>query len=176
MQSRPLRAWKLGLTTSHRSQVSCYLRSTRAISTIEGSRDLPLQNDPKSQVTSGQSVQSQPSRAWKLGLTTSHGSQVQVPSHFRSILAISTVESMEVGTYHFTKVPTVKSLEVNPCNPNCREHGSWDPSTSYRSQDPSLESLEVNMCNPNRREHESSDLPLHTSPKSQVPRLKFHLR
>ena len=31
---------------------------------------------PKSQFTRGQSVQSQPLRAWKLGLTTSHGSQV----------------------------------------------------------------------------------------------------
>ena len=112
--------------------------------------------------------------SWDLPLHTGPKFKSQVT--FRSILAISTVESMEVGTYHFTKVPTVKSLEVNPCNPNCREHGSWDPSTSYRSQDPSLESLEVNMCNPNRREHESSDLPLHTSPKSQVPRLKFHLR
>ena len=27
----------------------------------------------------------------------------QVPSHLRSICTISTVESMEVGTYHFTR-------------------------------------------------------------------------
>ena len=29
----------------------------------------------------------------------------QVPSHLRSICAISTVESMEVGTYHFNRGP-----------------------------------------------------------------------
>ena len=82
----------------------------------------------KAQVTWGQSVQSQPLRAWKLGLTTSHGVPSpksleinlcnlshwehgswdlplymgsQGPSHLRSIYAIPTVESMEVGTYHF---------------------------------------------------------------------------
>ena len=47
VQSQPLRAWKLGLTHSHK---------------------IP---SPKSQVTRGWSVQSQPSRPWKLGLTNS---------------------------------------------------------------------------------------------------------
>ena len=32
-----------------------------------------------------------------------------VPSHLRSIHAISIIENMEVGTYHFTRVPTPKS-------------------------------------------------------------------
>jgi hypothetical protein len=52
MQSQPLRAWKLGLITSHGSQV-----------------------------TRGQSVQSQLLRAWKLGLTTSSWSKVLGPKY-----------------------------------------------------------------------------------------------
>ena len=32
-----------------------------------------------------------------------------VPSHLRSIRAISIVESMEVRSYHFTRVPSPKS-------------------------------------------------------------------
>ena len=56
--------------------------------------------------TWGQSVQSQSLRAWKLGLTTSHGGpKSYVPIHLRSIYAISIVEGMEVGTYHFTHGP-----------------------------------------------------------------------
>ena len=39
----------------------------------------------------------------------SHGSQVLSPKSMRSIHAISTVERMEVGTYHFTRVPSPKS-------------------------------------------------------------------
>ena len=107
-----------------------------------GSWDLPLHTGPKfkSQVTSGQSLQSQPSRAWKSGLTTSQRSQLsshlrsiraiptvesmevgtlalhtgpktQVSSHLRSICAIPTVESMKVRTYHFTQVPNPKSQD-----------------------------------------------------------------
>jgi hypothetical protein len=48
MQSQPLRAWKLGLTTSH------------GVPSI------------KSQVTWCQFVQSQPLRTWRLGFTPSH--------------------------------------------------------------------------------------------------------
>ena len=123
---------------SHRSQVPSHLRSIHAISTVESMEVLTYHftQGPKSQVTQGQSMQSQPLRPWKLGLTTSHGvpspkslnvnpcnlsrwdhgswdlplhTWSQVPSHSRSICAISVVESMEVGTYHFTRVPSPKS-------------------------------------------------------------------
>jgi len=38
------------------------------------------------------------------------GQFTRVPSPLRSIRAISTIESIEVGTYHFTQVPSPKSL------------------------------------------------------------------
>ena len=89
-----------------------------------GSWELPLHTVPKSQVTWGQFVQSHLLRAWKLGITTSHGSQP--PSHLRSICAISAVESMKVGNYHFILFPSPKSLEVNLCNLSCWEDASWE--------------------------------------------------
>ena len=107
VQSQPLREWKLGTyhftrVPSPKSQVSFHLRSIRAISTVErmevGTYHFTRIPSPKSHFTGGQSVQSRPCRAWKLGLTTSHGSQVRSPI----------------------------SLEVNLCNVGRREHGSWD--------------------------------------------------
>ena len=53
---------------------------------------------PSSQVTWGPSVQSQPLRACRLGVTASQGSQVVSP----------------------------KPLEVNLCNANHWEHGGWE--------------------------------------------------
>jgi hypothetical protein len=52
-------------------------------------------------------VQSQTLRTWRLGLPTSH----EVPIYLRSIHAILAIESMEVGTYHFTR--GLESLEVD---------------------------------------------------------------
>ena len=33
------------------------------------------------------------------------GRFTQIPSHFRSIRAISTIDNIEVGSYHFTQGP-----------------------------------------------------------------------
>ena len=105
VQSQPSRAWKLGsyhFTRGPKPQVLSHLRSICAISIVEsmkvGTYHFTWGPKSSSQVTWGHSVQSQLSRAWKLGLTTSHG----VPS------------------------PHPKSLEVNPCNLNRWGHGSWD--------------------------------------------------
>ena len=128
VQSQPLRAWKLGLSTSHRSQVPSPKPLEVTLWNLSrwehGSWDLSLHTCPKSQATWGFFVQSQSLRVWTLGLITSHKSQAtwgysmqsqslrawklglitshrsQVPSHLRLLCAISVVESMEVGTYH----------------------------------------------------------------------------
>ena len=44
---------------------------------------------------------------------SSHGYQVLVPSPLRSIRAISAVESMGVGTYHFTQGPKSPSSKYD---------------------------------------------------------------
>ena len=79
---KSLTAWKLGLVTSHGSQVpkSLEVNMCNLSRWKHGSWDLPLHTGPRS----------------------------QVPSHLRSIHAISAVESMEVGTCHFTWVPGPK--------------------------------------------------------------------
>ena len=120
MQSQPLRAWKLGLTTSYRiltphSQVTWGVDPCNLNRWEHGSWDLPLHT----------------------------GSSVLSPKSLEgSIHAISTVESMESGTYHVTHGP--KSLEVTP---NRWEDGSWDLPLHTRSQILSPKSLEVNPCN-----------------------------
>ena len=100
--------WKLGLTITHRSQIPSHLRSIRAILAVESSIH---------------AISAVEIMEWKLGLTITHGSQV--PSHFRSNLCnLSRWEhGMEVGTYHYTWVPSPKSLEVNLCNLSRWEHG-----------------------------------------------------
>ena len=114
----------------------------------------------------------------------SHSSQVLGPSHMRPIHAISAVESMEVGTYHFTRVPshmrsiraisTVERMKVGIYHFTWGQSMQSQPSrtwklgltTSHGSQVLSPKSHEVNPCNLNRQEHGSWDLPLHTGPKS----------
>ena len=72
VQSQPLRAWKLGLTTSHRvpspqSQVTWGVDPCNLNRWEHGIWDLPRHT--WSQVTWGHS---EPLRGWKLGLTPSH--------------------------------------------------------------------------------------------------------
>ena len=71
-----------------RSQVPSHSRSIHAISAVETMEvgTYHFTHGPKSQVTRGQSVQSQLLRAWKLGLTTSHGSQVLSPQVWHGCL------------------------------------------------------------------------------------------
>jgi hypothetical protein len=71
------RSWDLPFHTA--SQVPSPLKSIRAILAVE-SMEVGIYHftwSPKSQVNWGQSVQSHPLRAWKLGFAISHG----VPSH-----------------------------------------------------------------------------------------------
>ena len=63
---------------------------------------------PKFQFPWGRSVQYWPLRARKLGLPTSHGSQV--PVHSRSMHAMSTIECTEVGIHHKFEVPSVTGM------------------------------------------------------------------
>jgi hypothetical protein len=98
LQSQLLRAWMLGLTTSH--EVS----------------------SPKTQVTWGQSMQFQLLRAWKLGLTTSHGvpsPKSQVP--WGQSIHSQMLRACKLGltTSHGSQVPSPKSHEVNPFILNC---------------------------------------------------------
>ena len=181
VQSQPSRAWKLGsyhFTWGPKSQVLSHLRSIPAISIVEsmkvGTYHFTWGPKSSSQVTWGQSVQSHCREHGSWDLPLHMGSQVLLPSHLRSIRAISTVEGMEVGTYHFTRVPSPKSREVNPCNLNPREHGSWGLTTSHGV--PSPKSLGVNLCNLNRREHGSWGLTTSHGvprPKTQVPTMTW---
>ena len=118
------------------------LRSIRAISTVQSMEvgTCHFTRGPKSLEVNPCNLD-RPKHG-SLGLITSKG----VPCRLRSIHAISTVQSKEVETYHFTGDP--KSLEVDPCNLNRPEHGSWDYHFT-RGPKP----LEVNPCNLDRPEH-----------------------
>ena len=108
MQSQPLRGWKLGRITSNGVPRPKSIRAISAVESMEvGTLSLQLGSQVPSHLRS--TFQSQPLRVWKSGRITSNG----VPSHLRSICAISAVERMEVGTYHFKWGP---KAQVNSCN------------------------------------------------------------
>ena len=131
----------------------------------------PVHTGPKSQVTWGQSVWSQPLRAWKSWLTTSNGilSPKSQVTWGQSVWS-QPLRAWKSGltTSHGSQVLSPKSLEANPCDLSRWEHGSRDLPLHTGSQVLSPESLEANMCNLNGWEHGSWDLPLHTGFKSQV--------
>ena len=100
VQSQPLRAWKLGLTTSYGSLKNRFTHG--AWSRTHRSLISPLITPPTGRGPGdfwAQSVEilvrgrfTRRPKSW-------------VPSHLRSICAISAIENMEIGTCHFTRAP-----------------------------------------------------------------------
>ena len=141
MHSQLLRAWKLGLTPSHRvpSPKSHEVNPCNLNCWEHGSWDLPLHT--RSQVLSsrlqwGQFMQSQLVESMEVGITIQEViSTCAWPIYFAACIAYSIWICLPL--HMGPQVLSPKSHEVNPCKLNCWEHGSWGLPLHTGSQVPS---------------------------------------